>query len=379
VNIPSIHVCLVSDQPTPNLTPLLDERTRPGQVVLLVSEEKKEQAGHLAAVIGKHGLPVRSVSVRNPWDIEKCRDDVLDLLAGIESSGPALNVTGGTKPMAIAAHEVFRSAGLPIFYVHPLLDRLIWLHPRAPSVDLANRVRIADFLEIHGYRLASRINRTTVPREWSELSKKLVQDVGRYGKPLGVVNTLASSAGKTLVSVPIEPEKLSWPDFMDLVRLFGKSGLLSLRDDRLHFPDEACRAFVNGGWLELHVKACIDRLRSRPEGRAVQDVALGLEVCSARDCSVKNEIDVLFLADNRLHLIECKTRRFDPAESHGAETLYKLDTLKNLGGLRARTMLASFRELPSHDARRAEDLGIRTVVGTRIQGLEGEIERWLKS
>ena len=63
----------------------------------------------------------------------------------------ALNATGGTKPMSIAAYEVFRTFGLPIFYVHPEQDRLIWMHPSGrPAVDLANRLDLEPFLRAHG-------------------------------------------------------------------------------------------------------------------------------------------------------------------------------------------------------------------------------------
>ena len=45
MNRPRVHVCMVSAQPTPNLTPVLDKRTRPERVILLVSDDIKKRAG----------------------------------------------------------------------------------------------------------------------------------------------------------------------------------------------------------------------------------------------------------------------------------------------------------------------------------------------
>ena len=41
------HLCLVSKQATPNLTPLLDRKFQPDTVVLLVSPDMHQQAGWL--------------------------------------------------------------------------------------------------------------------------------------------------------------------------------------------------------------------------------------------------------------------------------------------------------------------------------------------
>jgi len=50
------HVCLISDQPIPNLLPLLSEQ--PGQAIFLVSPQMAAQAERLKKVVQSHGIRV---------------------------------------------------------------------------------------------------------------------------------------------------------------------------------------------------------------------------------------------------------------------------------------------------------------------------------
>ena len=109
------------------------------------------------------------------------------------------------------------------------------------------------------------------------------------------------------------------------------------------------------------------------KSKLVEDVCMGIEVSRQTGRGpVKNELDVAFLADNRLYVIECKTRhwRGTGEDGPGAEALYKLDSLKDLlGGLQARAMLVSYRDLPDPDRRRAGDLGIEVCAGGQVKRL----------
>jgi hypothetical protein len=95
---------------------------------------------------------------------------------------------------------------------------------------------------------------------------------------------------------------------------------------------------------------------------------------------VPNEIDVACLAENRLYLIECKTRTWQgrDAGAAGNDALYRLDTLADLlGGLAARAMLVSYRDLPARVLRRAADLRVRVCAGARLSELAAELAAWL--
>jgi hypothetical protein len=381
----STHLCLVSNQPTPNLTPALDPDLAPRRVILLVSPDMTRRAEALEAVLKPRGISVARWPIQEAWDVEHIQQRVLELLeqesALIAPRAIALNATGGTKPMSIAAYEAFRAYDLPIFYVHPEHDRLIWLHPAdRPAVDIANRVRLDAFLLAHGARLEASVTQP-VSAPHQALNTWLVANVQHLARPLGTLNWLANRAERELLSPALEPHQLRDPDLAELLDRFADAGLLRLEQDRLRFPHETARGIVNGGWLEGHVYTVFADLKR--EDRRIQDLARTVQIVrrDARGALVPNELDVTTLMENRLYLIECKTRGWrddGPTDGPGAEALYKLDTLADLlGGLQARAMLVSYLDLSADTLRRAADLRIRVCAGARLPELRQHLADWL--
>ena len=375
---PDTHLCLVSAQPVPNLTPLLDQRTAPRRVILLVSPTMEQRADWLEAVIRPRGIHVERFPVEHPYDIEHLQSRIMTLLESRPEKQEriALNATGGTKPMSIAAYEVFRAWNLPIFYIHPERDRLIWMHPAEwPAVDLADRIRLEPFLLAHGAEVSGEPARSVPQGNYLELAADLVLDIRRYRSAIGTLNWLATTAENN--ELRSDPLPAGHAELVALVDLFAANGLLRREAGRLHFPSEEARFFVNGGWLEYHVFDAVRRLRAT---REIQDVAFGVEVMRSHNGKrVFNELDVLFLHDNRLHIIECKTRKFrgEGEDTAAAEALYKLDTLKDLmGGLQARAMLVSYQDLPGYHRIRAADLGIDVCAGEQLRNLREHISRF---
>lgn len=376
------HLYLVSAQATPNLTPALDPAVAPRRVLLLVSPHMARRADWLEAVLKPRGIRVERWEIYDAWDVEHVQQRVLELLereAPLVAVGDiALNATGGTKPMSIAAYEVFRAADLPIFYIHPEHDRLIWMHPRGrPVVDLANRVKLDAFLSAHGARVQSAVT-DAIPESRRELTEWMVTRSDRLGQALGTLNWLAMRAKGSLRSPVLDAQQRSDIALGDLIGRCAAEGLLSVGAGQLRFPDEAARFYVNGGWLEEHVYAVFRALRR--EERRIQDLARSVELYreDPRGAEVHNEIDVACLAENRLYIVECKTKTWKGGDGPGAEALYRLDALSDLlGGLQGRAMLVSYVELPPHVRRRAEDLPIQVCAGARLSELRGVVSRWL--
>ena len=378
------HLCLVSAQATPNLTPALDPATRPRRVILLVSADMRRRAQWLGSVLTARGTRVETWDLADPWDLEQIQTQILQLLdqeqALVRAGTLALNATGGTKPMSIAAYEACRAYDLPIFYVHPERDRLIWLHPAGLEArDLENRLRLDAFLQAHGAQVQS-LSRDGIPPGLSELTGWLASRAADHAGDLGQLNYLAMKAEEGLISPAFDARYRTNRPFQALLGRFADAGLFTIQQDRLVFPDESARFYVNGGWLEEHVYDLIRRQRGRLPH--LQDLARSLNILheNPRGDPVPNEIDVACLAENRLYLVECKTRawRGGEGEGVGAEALYRLDTLKDLlGGLQAQALLVSFRPLPAAVLRRAADLRIRVCAGPRLAELGADLRQWL--
>lgn len=376
------HLCLVSAQATPNITPVIDPAFQPDEVILLVSPDMKTRAGWLAGVLAARGVRISTWEIEDAWDVEHVMSRVWALLEQRESEDIALNATGGTKPMSIAAHEVFRDWDKPIFYVHPEHDRLVWLHPsaRAP-IELADRVRLEAFLLAHGAAVEGGIQRDQVKLVHEIVAENLVRDLRRFRPVLSKLNALAVSAERNGLN---STQRLTDPMFKDaalsqLIDELEQQGLAKRRSDRLTFPDEASRFFVAGGWLESYVFQVITSLGATL--RSIQD--RGRSITVRRETPrghVTTEVDVAFLADNRLHIVECKTGRLDPGDrpERAMEAVYRLDSLRDLlGGLQARAMLVSYQDVRPEDKQRATDLGVHVCAGDKVQSLRSELLEWV--
>ena len=367
------HLILVSAQPIPNLTPILDESLRPQKVVMLVSPGMQERSQALENIYKPRGISVERCLIDNPWDADHISDQVLNLLTQYPDGDIALNATGGTKLMSIAAYEVFRSENLPIFYIHPEQDRLIWLSPKQPAVALANRLKITDYLTAYGASSVEIPDPVGVIAPIRQLTQQLLKDIDRYASELGTLNYLAYQANNPQLTCQIEVGPQSRQQLWELLDLFVAAGLCKINGHSLRFTDENARFTANGGWLEMHTYALCLNLK---KACTIQDVACNIIINRqpAGRSVVKNEIDIALIKANRLHLIECKTKKFE----QGADVLYKLDSLRDLmGGLQGRAMLVSFNHLDKTSRARAKELNIELCSQTELKNLQHHLKIWL--
>ena len=190
------HVCLVSAQATPNLLPLLDERWRPLKVVLATSEAMRSQSDALAALLRTKGVKVEALQLRDAYDYSALCDDFLGFLAASADTSMALNVTGGTKLMAVAAQEVFRADQRAAFYVNIENDEIVFLGG-GHSTPLQAKLKITESLRAHGYTTQGGETPQISARQ-RDLAARLVDHVGAAGRALGQVNSLAQQARSSL-------------------------------------------------------------------------------------------------------------------------------------------------------------------------------------
>lgn len=369
------HLILVSAQPIPNLTPILDDRLKPKKVIMLVSADMHERSLALENIYKPRGISVERHLINDPWDANRISDQILDILDQYPEGGIALNATGGTKLMSIAAYEAFRSDNRPVYYIHPEQDRLIWLSPRQPAVDLAGRLKLDDYLIAYGASSVERPKDTGVPEAIRQLTQQLLTDIDRYAAELGTLNYLAYQANNPQLTSHIDSGPLSKPQLWELLELFESAGLCKINGHSLKFAGEDARFMTNGGWLELHTYASCLNLK---KALGIQDVACNIIINRqpAGGAVVKNEIDIGLIKANRLHIIECKTKQFE----QGADVLYKLDSLRDLmGGLQGRALLVSFNQLDKTSRARAKELNIKLCCQAELKNLQHHLQIWLNN
>ena len=150
-----VHVCLVSDQALPNFIPVLAKDFRPQRVILLATDKMKQKAAVLAEVM-KRRCQVKTdiVDLHDEYDMRGVDEKIFDLLLGIDKEKVALNVTGGTKLMSIAAYTRFHAEGYPVFYFTAKDNRVLLLDDGSDGREFVlqpEKMKIEDYLELHGY------------------------------------------------------------------------------------------------------------------------------------------------------------------------------------------------------------------------------------
>lgn len=376
------HFCLVSAQAAPNLLPLLDDAIKPEKVVLLVTPQMKARADYLESVIKPRGIKVEQQEFIVSDDFDSMQERLLELIAE-ESAEPeqiALNATGGTKWMAIAAQEVFRLNDSPVFYVDVDQDQVLFVDKNRASHKLTESIKLNNYIQAYGYEKREPVKPTGLKPELRELCQQLVLRVGDWQQALGQLNWLASEAqNKNPLSVHVQDtlgRQPQDPQLPALLREFEHAGILQQQGGKVTFADENAREFANGGWLELYVNSTLNALRG--EGLIQDGPYMNLHIQRAGATS-HNEIDACFMAGNRLHLIECKTKRMSGrgTAQMTTDTMYKLDSISELGGLGSKSMLVSYRPVSTTDKQRAADLRIKVVEGRQLQRLRSELIQWI--
>jgi hypothetical protein len=369
------HICLVSAQPIPNLIPILAAEPRPDEVVLLVSRDMSNAATWLEGALIAYNLRVSRVGI-DPFDIVAGRETIRKVVEERKAAGVhevVVNLTGGTKPMALAAFQVCGEHNLRGLYVDTQNANLLELWPSSTQSPLPNVLKVKTYLRSYGYAVEGGVP-PQVPQEWRSLGEALRRDLDRWQRPLRTLNYLAHCAKDTGLRVLAEG-KWSWREFAALVDLFARSGVLRLEGEAIVFADELGRLFSCGGWLEQYVASVVQGLRAR---LGITDLLGNVTIRSPN--GTPNELDVVFTAHNRLHIIECKVRHFRDGEVTEAEPVYKLQALREeAGGHFGKAMLVSYFPLTPTTKQRCADAGIGCVDGTALEDLRSRLSKWVNS
>jgi CRISPR-associated protein Csx16 len=438
-----IHVMLASQQIVPNLLPALSLRC--DGVALLVSAESaiKKAATILRRLLedayGKQkDFRVAEYSLGEsqsyPDLIERCltaRNTILE-----QANGTALlvNITGGTKLMALAASEAFAGRGY-IAYCNTALDQIECLDPpghqplalsydsmnfeqylganryaivengdAVPSLaDMLARRELTGFLAANSEKLSTtqvargRLEQSKDGRTW-QLEKPDNFNGGDSGRrTISILSRLlhigssvrpwkkAPYHGFARLMLPAEGDHATW--FAMLKRLeaakllkilSASAGTVGADDCVLEwkFASEACARYVGGTWLE-EFAALTARDVVKASGLDVESrVHAGVQIMNYQpdgrgNDRALNELDLAIYHQGRLLIIEAKAG--GTLFDKGQDALNKLERLKkSAGGPFGDAWILALRDLAD---RGADVLSRAQVYGIHCHHGAGALQR----
>lgn len=366
-----VHLCLVSKQNAANLGPI--ERYQPSEVVLFVTEKMKDTAISLEESIkmSSRGVKISKVDIPSANDMANCIEVISKVLDKYGVNDVAVNVTGGTKIMSMAASVAACMAGAKAFYLEITENKtsLIDIFSGSNAMEshvLDHKLKIKPLLASYGFKVVGSKAMGSLSLNESDVVKWILK-THSMKDAIPRLNELAVGAEKLnpmVVAVPPMPGDLK-VKFDTLCDEFAKINRLQVVGRKIKFASEADRFFVAGGWLECLVFNELSFMNLSPMGNLIV----------MKDG--KNEIDAAFVYKGALHIVECKTCNMSETK-FANPVIDKLNNLKEIGGEKTKLLLVSFQELHPASMNKAIGKDIEVVTGRQILRLQEIVKAWLK-
>ncbi len=380
------QICLVSAQTLPNYIGATLPEAAPQTVHLVVSEQMKNRADILENI-----LRIKKCTVQKHFLASTDPNELFELLCSIEeknSAGFSINVTGGTKLMALTAVDwASESDSKPYaFYVDTENNSILHIGGQWEKYPITRRLKVDEILLAGaGHRILAG-DTSPMKKEERPVVQELLQLFIKDNQALALFNKCASQARFSESNPDMQMNYVEYPTspgegFGRALALAKQLGKVRVHNDGLCYASEQCRFWCNGGWLEEYVKDTLFQLKHK---KIIDDFSANVQLdyrihVKGNDKDApQNEIDAAFTAYNRLFIMECKTsnlNRNGKVDTKAEEAIYKLDSLrKSLGGTFSGGMLVVIHPTRREDLNRCKELGIELVSGSRVLGLASVIE-----
>ncbi|MHB1557389.1 MAG: Card1-like endonuclease domain-containing protein [Isosphaeraceae bacterium] len=334
----NVLLCLLSAQHVPNL--LSVHHYRPDRLVLVETGEmkRKQGAAHFLQALALGGLDYSHRYEIAPLESEDSLAAVRRTLQSAYNAHPeanwTINLTGGTKPMSLAAYLFFKDRGATLIYTNVARPAEIMNVDTEDKEICPHRPSIREFLAGYGFECGKQARIAEAEKRadpWWECARQIARRAPTRSL-LSLKDDERQQARER--GWRLRPGELQVPDPALLQAI---ATTLALRqDDALgRLGPEAAR-FLTGGWLEVFFWGL---LRRHADALGCWDVRLGLDVRRAGAPS-GNDLDVAFMNGHQLAAIECKSG----SQRHDREgdILYKVEAVtRQFGALRVQSLIAT--------------------------------------
>lgn len=331
-------------------------------IALITSQEMQEREGYIAENLRQHldkNINIKSIPL--PKGVE---EDWLALQQILEESFAKdeeyiLDLTGGTKFLAIAAYKFFKTQRNSTFVYAPI-NRNSYIaitesDTKSENKPFEYRLGVEEFLSVN-----------------NGFSTKFDQPYGTF------------KDAKTMYR--IFQEKIIDKEFFEYLqdRKFRKHGIKELSEVDITVQhnidyilsqistketEQENRAsidfiqYITGGWFEEYIYYLVKE-HIKPD-----DITIGAHIKQKKNAN-DNELDVSFTIDNKLYVIECKTV---VNKDLFTNTRYKSDSLRNTFGLNVTYYICTLSELTDDQKKKAGKMRIQTIDGKILNDFDDNI------
>jgi hypothetical protein len=338
-----VLLCLLSDQHVPNL--LSVHHFKPDRLVLVQTKKmnNRNRAKNLLQALEIGGLNYHERHDILDLNLEDNLEAVRTVLRSAHEKYPnaewIANVTGGTKPMSIAAFEFFKERGGRVVYTNVAKPNGFMDLNTDIKEDCQHRISIKEFLTGYGFEptKSDTKQQKTESRthNWVKCATAIAQS-SPEDDILSLKDSERAEARDNGWSIQPEQLKISSPALAAIIRDTFSLQVDGKTESLIGDVDKYAVQFLTGGWLEVFFW---DMLKRHADTLGLWDVRLGLNVDQKVKAS-ENEFDVAFMHNYGLRILECKSGSQD--HDPGTDILYKVEAIKRqFGAIHIRSFLAT--------------------------------------
>ena len=345
-------VSLVSEQTIPNIELIKEFAQSITKYVFITTKQMNKQLQWIinATDLNKDIFDIIEV---NPFDTEDIENRINAYNFGDDDL--MLNITGGTKLMSLVVSELFKNLLAKSYYVTGKDKTYIKVFPNRGEriFKLKHNLSLKEYLTGYGF-------------EFEET--KTLHDIKTAENIFNKYINLSTDEQKSL----FEPVRIRRGRNMDIEK--NSPLYIFLKEAGYPFENKLNKKdtkYLSGDWLEEYIYFKLkEELKLNDK-----EIATGLNL---KKENTPNEIDVIFIYDHKLYIIECKTsiialqtikriRNGVEVEEQKEikllpEIIYKSDALRNKFGLFAKTYILTLEE-------------IKTEAGEPIEGYQTHFDR----
>jgi hypothetical protein len=287
-----------------NVIPSLE--IKPEKVILLTTSEESNTARNIKKVLENNKVKTEIFpGFISPYKLDKIKKSVEKIISG-KGSEYILNVTGGTKTMAITAFEVFKENNMDVVYYDPDHNEIISMHPEKNPFKVNLKISIKDYLQSYGYIIKEEM--TASRRAESKINFFKSFGETRFSEFIHFIDYIKRNFSLSETKIYKKIFDFSFnKNFDEVIIKDFKSG------EKVKYE---LKNFKFGDFLE-------DFVYLKLKEKDFDEIKYGVKLSNGK---VKNEIDVIAVKDCRLYLYSCKSGKSDQYD------IMQLDILRKLAG-----------------------------------------------
>ena len=380
------HLVFVNREMAPNLGPILDERLVVKSVLIVYTENFADQANRLKKIYKTHRINSTLLLIEPVFEINEIVKSLQALVKETPYNQLAINLSCANQLYSLGAFKAFENTEAGIYYLLPN-DQFKWIQPSGlPEFNIAENLELDEFLHAHGIEHCEPVRLTA---SQANFANNLVNAIQKIILQQFALNTYQHFSTRFARGKPVTLIKHNEHYFLNdinntkshfkadllvgFLRKLHNQNVLNLKSENnkiYPLPEKNSwkRTFFEGGWLEYLTYRTVLELKAEIE--KIKEVAFGVKL--QRE-NAYDEADVLFIANNQLFVVECKTGSNVNINLH----LQRLDSLRNrLGGSTAHSLLIT-TEVIGANLPKANLLNVGVIDGHQLSHLKRYLGEWI--